>query len=179
MSTFRRISIFAGRRAAAPRRLWAGVAAFLAASVAAVCAQQGALPGFGAAGGIPDEQRTINNVNVNVEGKQGVSKEAVYAHIRLRKGMKFDQRALDQSIRSIYSTGLYDFVDAKRSVDSAGNLDIDFTVIPKYRVSQVAFSGNGTFSGARLQKEIDTYAGSPLSEVAVKRDADKIKDYYQ
>ena len=40
------------------------------------------------------------SVNVNIEGKQTVSKEAVYAHIRLRKGMKFDQRALDQSIRS-------------------------------------------------------------------------------
>lgn len=179
MSIFRRFYTFAGRRAHASRRVWAGIAALFAASAASVCAQQGAFAGFGAAGGIPDEQRTVNNVNVNVEGKQSVSKEAVYAHIRLRKGMKFDQRALDQSIRSIYSTGLYDFVDAKRSVDSAGNLDIDFTVIPKYRVSQVAFSGNSTFSGARLQKEIDTYAGSPLSEVGVKRDADKIKAYYQ
>ena len=149
MSIFRRVYTFAGRRAHASRRVWAGIAALFAASAASVCAQQGAFAGFGAAGGIPDEQRTVNNVNVNVEGKQSVSKEAVYAHIRLRKGMKFDQRALDQSIRSIYSTGFYDFVDAKRSVDSAGNLDIDFTVIPKYRVSQVAFSGNSTFLSAR------------------------------
>ena len=179
MSIFRRFYTYAGRRAFAPRGVLAGVAAFLAVSAASLCAQQGPIAALGAAGGIPDEQRTINSVNVNIEGKRSVSKEAVYAHIRLRKGMKFDQRALDQSIRSIYSTGLYDFVDAKRSVDSAGNLDIDFTVIPKYRVSQVAFSGNNNFSGARLQKEIDTYAGSPLSEVGVKRDADKIKAYYQ
>ena len=179
MSIFRRFYTYAGRRAFAPRGVLAGVAAFLAVSAASLCAQQGPLAALGATGGIPDEQRTINSVNVNIEGKRSVSKEAVYAHIRLRKGMKFDQRALDQSIRSIYSTGLYDFVDAKRSVDSAGNLDIDFTVIPKYRVSQVAFSGNNNFSGARLQKEIDTYAGSPLSEVGVKRDADKIKAYYQ
>lgn len=126
-----------------------------------------------------DESRTINNVNIIVEGKQNVSKEAILAHIRLRKGMKFDQSALDQSIRSIYSTGLYDFVNAKRSVDASGNLDLDFTIIPKYKVSQIAFNGNENYSGARLQKEIETYAGSPLSEVVVKRDADKIKAFYQ
>lgn len=180
------MSIFNKHRILCPRafelrRIAAGIAAGIVFSLCgAVYAQQvPVMPGFGTAKQIPDEQRTINNVNVNIEGKQNVSKEAVYAHIRLRKGMKFDQRALDQSIRSIYSTGFYDFVDAKRSVDPNGNLDIDFTIIPKYRVSQIAFSGNKTFSGARLQKEIDTYAGAPLSEVAVKRDADKIKAYYQ
>lgn len=181
MSIFNKHRIFCPR-ALELRRIAAGIAAGVVFSLCGVgiYAQQiPVMPGFGTAKQIPDEQRTINNVNVNIEGKQNVSKEAVYAHIRLRKGMKFDQRALDQSIRSIYSTGFYDFVDAKRSVDSNGNLDIDFTIIPKYRVSQIAFSGNKTFSGARLQKEIDTYAGAPLSEVAVKRDADKIKAYYQ
>ena len=181
MSIFNKHRIFCPR-ALELRRIAAGIAAGVAFSLCGVgiyAQQVPVMPGFGTAKQIPDEQRTINNVNVNIEGKQNVSKEAVYAHIRLRKGMKFDQRALDQSIRSIYSTGFYDFVDAKRSVDSNGNLDIDFTIIPKYRVSQIAFSGNKTFSGARLQKEIDTYAGAPLSEVAVKRDADKIKAYYQ
>lgn len=128
---------------------------------------------------IPDEERVIGSVNVNIEGKQTVSKEAVYAHIRLRKGMKFDQRALDQSIRSIYSTGFYDFVDAKRKIDAKGNLELDFTIIPKFKVSQIAFNGNKVYSGARLQKEIETYAGAPLSEVGVKRDVDKLKAFYQ
>lgn len=167
------------RRAAAKsaRALLASALFALLAPSFSLFAQQSPL--MGDSKKIPDEERVIGSVNVNIEGKQTVSKEAVYAHIRLRKGMKFDQRALDQSIRSIYSTGFYDFVDAKRKIDAKGNLELDFTIIPKFKVSQIAFNGNKVYSGARLQKEIETYAGAPLSEVGVKRDVDKLKAFYQ
>lgn len=175
MSTFNNFL----RRAAAKsaRALLASALFALLAPSFSLFAQQSSL--MGDSKKIPDEERVIGSVNVNIEGKQTVSKEAVYAHIRLRKGMKFDQRALDQSIRSIYSTGFYDFVDAKRKIDAKGNLELDFTIIPKFKVSQIAFNGNKVYSGARLQKEIETYAGAPLSEVGVKRDVDKLKAFYQ
>lgn len=175
MSTFNNFF----RRAAAKsvRALLASALFALLAPSFSLFAQQSPL--MGDSKKIPDEERVIGSVNVNIEGKQTVSKEAVYAHIRLRKGMKFDQRALDQSIRSIYSTGFYDFVDAKRKIDAKGNLELDFTIIPKFKVSQIAFNGNKVYSGARLQKEIETYAGAPLSEVGVKRDVDKLKAFYQ
>lgn len=175
MSTFNNFL----RRAAAKsaRALLASALFALLAPSFSLFAQQSPL--IGDSKKIPDEERVIGSVNVNIEGKQTVSKEAVYAHIRLRKGMKFDQRALDQSIRSIYSTGFYDFVDAKRKIDAKGNLELDFTIIPKFKVSQIAFNGNKVYSGARLQKEIETYAGAPLSEVGVKRDVDKLKAFYQ
>ncbi len=175
MSTFNNFL----RRAAAKsaRALLASALFALLAPSFSLFAQQSPL--MGDSKKIPDEERVIGSVNVNIEGKQTVSKEAVYAHIRLRKGMKFDQRALDQSIRSIYSTGFYDFVDAKRKIDAKGNLELDFTIIPKFKVSQIAFNGNKVYSGARLQKEIETYAGAPLSEVGVKRDVDKLKAFYQ
>lgn len=175
MSTFNNFF----RRAAAKsvRALLASALFALLAPSFSLFAQQSPL--IGDSKKIPDEERVIGSVNVNIEGKQTVSKEAVYAHIRLRKGMKFDQRALDQSIRSIYSTGFYDFVDAKRKIDAKGNLELDFTIIPKFKVSQIAFNGNKVYSGARLQKEIETYAGAPLSEVGVKRDVDKLKAFYQ
>ena len=175
MSTFNNFL----RRAAAKsaRALLASALFALLAPSFSLFAQQSPL--MGDSKKIPDEERVIGSVNVNIEGKQTVSKEAVYAHIRLRKGMKFDQRALDQSIRSIYSTGFYDFVDAKRKIDANGNLELDFTIIPKFKVSQIAFNGNKVYSGARLQKEIETYAGAPLSEVGVKRDVDKLKAFYQ
>ena len=94
MSIFNKHRIFCPR-AFELRRIAAGIVFSLCGGVYAQ--QVPVMPGFGTAKQIPDEQRTINNVNVNIEGKQNVSKEAVYAHIRLRKGMKFDQRALDLS----------------------------------------------------------------------------------
>lgn len=175
MSTFN--NFFRRAAAKSARALLASALFALLAPSFSLFAQQSPL--IGDSKKIPDEERVIGSVNVNIEGKQTVSKEAVYAHIRLRKGMKFDQRALDQSIRSIYSTGFYDFVDAKRKIDAKGNLELDFTIIPKFKVSQIAFNGNKVYSGARLQKEIETYAGAPLSEVGVKRDVDKLKAFYQ
>lgn len=175
MSTFN--NFFRRAAAKSARALLASALFALLAPSFSLFAQQSPL--IGDSKKIPDEERVIGSVNVNIEGKQTVSKEAVYAHIRLRKGMKFDQRALDQSIRSIYSTGFYDFVDAKRKIDVKGNLELDFTIIPKFKVSQIAFNGNKVYSGARLQKEIETYAGAPLSEVGVKRDVDKLKAFYQ
>lgn len=175
MSTFN--NFFRRAAAKSARALLASALFALFAPSFSLFAQQSPL--IGDSQKIPDEERVIGSVNVNIEGKQTVSKEAVYAHIRLRKGMKFDQRALDQSIRSIYSTGFYDFVDAKRKIDAKGNLELDFTIIPKFKVSQIAFNGNKVYSGARLQKEIETYAGAPLSEVGVKRDVDKLKAFYQ
>jgi len=128
---------------------------------------------------IAEEALTINKVSYKVEGLKTIAEAAITAHVRLRKGMKFDQKLLDQSIRSLYDTGLYDSITATRSVNPEGMMDIEFVIIPRYRVSQVVFKGNEEYSGRRLQDEIVTYAGSPLSEVQVKRDADKLKEFYQ
>lgn len=132
-----------------------------------------------ATGAPSEDSLEIDRIDYKIEGPKSISTDAISAHVRLRKGMKFDQRALDQSIRSLYGTGIYEFIDAKRSVNAAGKMDIDFTIIPKYRISQIVFNGNKEYSGRRLQEEITSYAGGTLSEVDVKRDADKIREFYQ
>lgn len=128
---------------------------------------------------IDEQSLTINRITYKIEGPKTVAEEAVRAHVRLRKGMKFDQKSLDQSIRSLYQTGLYDAIDATRTASANGGMDIEFVIVPKYRVSQVVFKGNKEYSARRLQEEISSYAGSTLSEVEVKRDADKLKAFYQ
>lgn len=128
---------------------------------------------------IDEQSLTINRITFKIEGPKTVAEEAVRAHVRLRKGMKFDQKSLDQSIRSLYQTGLYDAIDATRTASANGGMDIEFVIVPKYRISQVVFKGNKEYSARRLQEEISSYAGSTLSEVEVKRDADKLKAFYQ
>ncbi len=122
----------------------------------------------------------VDKITYKFEGPKSVSESVVNVHVRLRSGSPFDQRALDQSIRSLYNTGLYEFVEAQRSLSADGKkMDILFTIVPKYKVGSVAFRGNKEFSANRLKGQIGTYAGSMLSEIDVKRDADKIKEYYQ
>ena len=124
------------------------------------------------------QEQIIEEINVTIEGPKAVAKDAVLSHVHLRKGDKFNQVALDQSIRSLYATGQYDLITAKRSLNIDNKLVVDFFVTPKFRISQLAFNGNKEYRSSKLQSEIDSYAGSVLDEVKVKRDADKIRDFY-
>ena len=167
--------IFETARAAFGRATGAFRVAAIAAAIAACSAAHGQT-----AGKPVDEQTlTINRITYKIEGPKTISEDAITAHVRLRKGMKFDQKSLDQSIRSLYETGLYDIIDATRTASSNGGMDIEFLIVPKYRISQIVFKGNKEYSARRLQEEISSYAGSTLSEVQAKRDADKIKAFYQ
>ncbi len=58
-------------------------------------------------------------------------------------------------------------------------MDIDFIIIPKYKVASVVFSGNEIYSSNRLRTKVDSYAGGILDERVVKRDVDKLLKYYQ
>ena len=126
-----------------------------------------------------ESDMVIDKINFRFEGPRNVSEDAVAAHLKLRKGMKFDAKSLDQSIRSLYGTGLYDFIDVQRSRGSDGKMDLTVVVVAKYKIAQVAFKGNNEFSSSRLQREIESYAGSTLSEFQVKRDVDKLLEYYR
>ncbi len=121
---------------------------------------------------------TVERISIRFEGPQHVSEDAVMAHVKLRKGMNFDQRSLDASVRALYESGFYDFVEANKSVASPGKMDIEFFIVAKYKVAQVIFSGNEEFKSDRLRREIETYAGGVLDDRVVKRDVDKLKDYY-
>jgi len=121
----------------------------------------------------------VDRISFRFEGPKHVSEDAVMAHMKLRKGMQFDQRSLDASIRSLYGSGLYDFVEAQKSINSSGKMDIEFFIVPKYKISQVIFSGNSEYSATRLQDQIESYSGGMLDDRVVKRDVDKLLEYYR
>ncbi len=139
-------------------------AAVMAAAVAASAAE--------------DSERKIGSVDVMLEGPKNIAKDAVLSHVKLRAGEAFSQTALDQSIRSLYATGQYDKIVAQKSVNPKNEMDVVLRVTPKFRIAQIAFNGNKEYSAAKLKGEINSYAGAVLDEVKIKRDADKIRDFY-
>lgn len=121
----------------------------------------------------------VTSVDIVFEGVENVSKEAVLAHVRLREGMTYSQSLVDQSIRSLYQTGNFEFIRVDRSASPDGNTGITFVVVSKYRISEIAFEGNSAFSDRRLKKEIESEEGLSLDEVLVKRDETKLFELYQ
>ncbi len=121
----------------------------------------------------------VEEVSIQIVGPQQINREAILAHLRLRQGMPYSQALVDQSIRSLYSTGLYEYIEGNRERLPDGGVRLVMSIVPQDRVSAVIFKGNNEYSKSRLAEEIKTEAGGILDRVQVKRDADKLFQFYQ
>lgn len=121
----------------------------------------------------------VDNIEIQFEGAQSVSVQNVMAHVRLREGQPYSQALVDQSIRALYATGNFEFIEVRRQNLIDGNIAVTFVVVPKYRIEAIKFEGNDNISASRLSDEIETEIGMPLDEVQIKRDSVKIFQYLQ
>ena len=120
----------------------------------------------------------VAGIEVDFSGFQSVSEELVLSNIQLRKGMNYDSTLVDQSIRMLYSTGLFEFVEVRVETVSESSVTVIFEVIPKYRVVQITMVGNGKYSQDRLLKESELQKNVPLDEYKVSQGASNIRSYY-
>lgn len=149
---------------------WAPVCwlAYLLASMSIASAQSGASGNL-----------IVEDVSIIFEGVQNVSEEAILAHVKMRPEMVYSQALVDQSIRSLYQTGNFEFIEVRRRTLENGRLLVSFVVVSKYRIAAIVFQGNDKVSERKLKKEIDSAIGLPLDEVVVKRDENKIIELYE
>lgn len=121
----------------------------------------------------------VGKLEVVFDGPANVSEQVVRANMQTKEGVPFDQAQLDRDIRSLYRTGLFDFIEFKRQPGAKGSIDLTVEVLPKFRVSSVVFSGNARVKNRRLAKETKTKLNSAIDERQIKEDADAIRHYYQ
>jgi len=118
-------------------------------------------------------------VAIKFIGIANISEQVVRANIQVRTGADFDEPVIDKDIRSLYRTGLFEFIEVKREEQPNNTVDLVFDITPKYRVQAVRFEGNKAVKSHRLEKEISTRPNSALSENTIKADAEKLHEYYQ
>lgn len=148
----------------------------LATAIVRVSAQTGAGPGEGAAEG---PAYKVGSVTVRFLGTANVNEQVVRANMQVREGTDLDDTMIDRDIRSLYRTGLFEFIEVKREVLNDRTVNLVVEVTPKYRVLAVKFEGNQRVKSRRLEKEIKTKSNLALDERQVKEDAEKIREYYQ
>lgn len=130
-------------------------------------------------GQMTDPGQIVDDITITFEGAQNVSAQNVQAHIRLRVGQPYSQALVDQSIRALYATGNFEFIEVRRINLAGGGIRVVFVVVAKYRISAIKFEGNDNISESTLKDEIENDVGMPLDEVQVKRDSTKIFQYLQ
>jgi outer membrane protein insertion porin family len=121
----------------------------------------------------------VGTVEVKFVGSANVNEQVVRANMQIREGTDLDDPQIDRDIRSLYKTGLFEFIEVKRDVRPDRIVNLVVEVTPKFRVLSVKYDGNSKVKSRRLEKEIKTKSNSSLDERQVKEDSEKIRDYYQ
>jgi outer membrane protein assembly factor BamA len=86
---------------------------------------------------------------------------------------------VDRSIRSLYNTWLFDFVEARTEEMGQGQVRVIFTIQARYTLAALRIRGNDQFSTRRLRREVESRVGQSLDERRIRRDADKILEFYR
>ena len=121
----------------------------------------------------------VGSLAVRFVGTANVSEDVVRANIQMRSGGAVDDTIIDRDIRSLYRTGLFEFIEVKRENVPGNLVNLVVEVTPKFRVLTVRYDGNTRVKDTRLEKETKTRANLALDERQVKEDADKLREYYQ
>jgi outer membrane protein insertion porin family len=126
----------------------------------------------------------VNRIIPEFDGYRGVSDQFVFSNIQLRAGMDYNPVLVDQSIRALYNSGLFEFVEVRVENATEGTVDVYFELVSKYQIGRIRFNGNEKFRDKRLAREAEIAedrtleTGDPLDEYLISLAADAIAAYY-
>ncbi|MFU8847277.1 MAG: outer membrane protein assembly factor BamA [Opitutales bacterium] len=115
---------------------------------------------------------------------RSVSDQFILSNIQLRPGMNYNPALIDQSIRALYASGYFEFVEVRVENAPEGEVDVYFQLQSKYRIERIRFNGNENFSDKRLARRAEVAegraleSGDPLDEYSISVAADAIATYY-
>jgi outer membrane protein insertion porin family len=131
-------------------------------------------------GEAPQATYKAGTITVKFVGAANVDEQVIRANMQVHEGSPFDEAMIDRDIRSLYKTGLFEYIEVKRESEADGStVDLVVEVTPKYRVLSVRYDGNKKVTWHTLEKQVKTKNGATLDERQVKEDSEKLHDYYE
>ena len=120
----------------------------------------------------------VNTIDYRFSGFRSVSDEFITSNIQLREGMNYNPSLVDQSIRVLYGTGYFEFVEVDVANADDGKVDVTFSFISKYSIQSIRYVGNEKYNDRRLASKAEIESSGPLDEYEVSVAVDKIQAYY-
>lgn len=136
-----------------------------------LAAQTGSVPS-------PEETVIVERLDIRFDGVRSVSESYVRGNIQVRAGDVYNQGKIDQSIRVLYGTRLFEFIEVELERLPENRTIVTFVVRPKYKVESIEFVGNKRINSRRLRREVDIQQASFLDEFRVASGAEKLREYY-
>ena len=127
---------------------------------------------------VPESYPEIESIRVEFDGFQSVSDQYVASNIQLRAGMDYNPALVDQSIRALYRTGYFEFVEVGVEDAGEGRIEVVIRVIPKFTIGALVYNGNDAYSNKRLASKAELEVSQTLDEYEVNQAAERIEAYY-
>lgn len=112
-------------------------------------------------------------VAIVVSGNHRIEAGTIESYMLLSPGDQFDQKLINQSLKTLYATGLFKNVSITRT---GNNLVVDVSENPI--IAQVAFEGNHEMINKDLQAVISLRANAVYTPEAAEQDRQAILDAY-
>ena len=129
-------------------------------------------------GTAPFFQAMAQNVStiseIRVEGIQRIEPETVKSYMRIRAGDPFDAALIDESLKSLFVTGLFRDVSIRRD-----GIVLIVKVSENPVISRLAFEGNDVTEDERLRKEVQLRPRVVYTRTRVQSDVDRIINIYR
>ncbi|HEV2551513.1 MAG TPA: outer membrane protein assembly factor BamA [Stellaceae bacterium] len=111
---------------------------------------------------------------IRIEGMQRVEPETVRSYMKVQPGDPFDSGRVDESLKSLFATGLFADVTLRREGDA-----LVVRVVENPIINRIAFEGNHKLSDETLTQEVQLKPRTVYTRTKVQSDVKRILDLYR
>jgi outer membrane protein insertion porin family len=112
--------------------------------------------------------------SIVIEGNRRVEADTIRSYFRPAPGERLDSYKIDQALKALYATGLFQDV---RINQSGGRLVV--TVVENPVINRVAFEGNKKIKDEQLIAEVQSKARGTLMRPTVQSDVQRVTEIYR
>jgi outer membrane protein insertion porin family len=114
---------------------------------------------------------------IEVAGNRRVTAEDVRTYLKERVGMSFSAEALTEDVRELYGSGFFDDIEVDLTRKDDG-VHLRFLVRERPSIAKITFDGNNQIDNDDLKEGIEIKEATVLSQPAIRRSIQKIRDMY-
>jgi len=127
---------------------------------------------------VPGQAPLIQEINVQFVGPTTLSKQRVLDNLATKPGALYNDRLVEEDIKSLYATGQVS--NARIFAEPiAGGLKVTVLLQGRATVGEVIIEGAEAIPNSKIRKEIATKPGEPLSDERLNDDRQKILKLYE
>jgi outer membrane protein insertion porin family len=110
---------------------------------------------------------------IRVQGNERIEQGTILSYLLIQPGDRYDQDRIDRSLKTLYSTGLFQDVTIRRD-----GPDVVVQVVENPLVNRIAFEGNKKLTDEQLRPEIGLKSRAVFTPAQAQADRQRILDMY-